>query len=130
VVVVVRTLAAATRFIEGVSSALERLGVTHIRRSLMGKLKFDGERLKDGSKTIANPRDDRLRKGTGTSVLCNIRGDTVREGTGTEVIFDMRGDDLRLGTSTSRIGTMKDVDGAIEGPGGITKAALWFWFVR
>ncbi|MFM1831751.1 MAG: hypothetical protein RLZZ461_67 [Planctomycetota bacterium] len=84
----------------------------------MGKLKFDGERLKDGSKTIANVRDDRIRKGTGTSVLCNIRGDTVREGTGTKVIFNMRGDDLRLGTSTSRIATMKDVDGAIEGPGG------------
>jgi hypothetical protein len=38
--------------------------------------------------------------------------------------------DIRQGSGSTRIATMKDVDSAIEGPGKITKAALWFYFVR
>ena len=96
----------------------------------MARFKIDGDRLKLGSKVIANVHGDRVREGTGSRTLCNIHGDRVREGTGSKVLFNLHGDELRLGTSSSKIATMADVHAAIDGPGGITKAAMWFWFIR
>ena len=80
-------------------------------------MKFDGKNLKDGSKTVANVKNDRIYEGHSTSkTLANVKGDRIYEG-----------------HSTSKtLGKMKDVDKAISGggSGGTTKAALWVAVVR
>lgn len=96
----------------------------------MSKYKFDGRSLKLGSSTIANVSGNNIRKGSGSSTEGNIRNDQIRQGSGSSVIANVRGRDIRQGSGSSKIGTMDDVDKVIEGPGGITKAALWVLFVK
>jgi K+/H+ antiporter YhaU regulatory subunit KhtT len=95
-------------------------------RIKMAKYKFDGTNLKEGSKTLANVQGNNIRKETGSTVIANIQGDNIRQGTGSTVLANVRGDEIRQGTGTTKIATMKDVDSAIEGPGRVVKAALWF----
>ncbi|WP_127716744.1 hypothetical protein [Halobacteriovorax sp. HLS] len=96
----------------------------------MAKLKFDGTKLKDGGRTIANVSGDRIREGTGSRTVLNISGDKVREGTGSRTLFNVSGDKIREGTGSRKIADMDDVDKSIDGPGKVVKAALWFYFVR
>jgi len=96
-------------------------------------MKFDGSNLKDGSKKLANLRGDRIYDGSGSSkCLVNIRNDKIYEGSGnSKCIANLRRDKLYEGSGNSRtIATMKDIDKAIDGPGGLTKAALWIAKVR
>ena len=96
-------------------------------------MKFDGKNLKDGSRTIANVRGDRIYEGSSTSkTLVNIRGDRIYEGSSTsKCLANVRSGKLYEGSSTSRtLTTMKDIDKAIDGTGGTTKAALWIAKVR
>lgn len=96
----------------------------------MAKYKFDGTKLKDGSKVVANVKGNDIREGTGSRVVANIRGDNIRSGSGSSVTFNVRSDDIRQGSGSSKIGSMKDVDKVIDGPGKIVKAALWVLFCR
>jgi hypothetical protein len=92
--------------------------------------KFDGRYLKDGGTTIANVSGNQIRKGTGSITVANIKDDVVRKGSGSTALINMKGTDIRSGSGSMKVGTMRDVDKAIDGPGGITKAALWFLFVK
>jgi hypothetical protein len=94
------------------------------------KYKFDGIKLKMGSKTIANVRGSKICKSTGTQAICNIRGDKVCEGTGTKAVFNLRGDKICEKTGARKICSLDDVNDYIEGPGGLIKAAMWFFFIR
>jgi hypothetical protein len=78
-------------------------------------MKFDGKNLKDGSRTIANVRGDKIYEGIGNSkCLANVRSGKLYEGIG----------------NSRTLTTMKDIDKAIDGTGGTTKAALWIAKVR
>lgn len=96
----------------------------------MADYKFDGKNLRYRGATIANVSGDKIRKGTGSSTVANIKDESIREGVGSKVIANVKGMDIRLGSGSTRIGTMKDIDKLIDGPGGVTKAALWFCFLR
>lgn len=96
----------------------------------MGGYKFDGKNLKDGIKIIANVSGNSIREGSGVKTIMNISGDNIREGSGVKTIANVHGEDVRLGSGVSKIGTMKEVDKSIEGPGKVIKAALWFYFCR
>jgi hypothetical protein len=92
--------------------------------------KFDGRYLKDGATIVANISGNQIRKGNGSIAVANIKDDVVRKGSGSIALINMKGTDIRSGTGSMKVGTMRDVDKAIDGPGGITKAALWFLFVK
>ena len=97
------------------------------------KLEYRREQLKDGSKTIANIRGDKLRKGTGSSTLCNVRDDKVRRGTGTSTLCNVRNGDIRDGTGTSRKAKVRDVKKMIKGSESLSDvfiAAIWQTFIR
>ncbi|MGD9548130.1 MAG: hypothetical protein AB7V45_11390 [Candidatus Krumholzibacteriia bacterium] len=96
----------------------------------MAQYKFDGTNLKRGGSTVANVRGDKICSGSGSSATCNIRGDKICSGSGSSVAFNVSGNDIRKGSGSSKIASMKDVDGAIDGPGHVVKAALWLFFVR
>ena len=46
------------------------------------------------------------------------------------MIANLKGDDIRKDRGSTRIARMRDVDGDIDGPGRLVKAALWLYFVR
>jgi len=97
------------------------------------KLEYRREQLKDGSKTIANIRGDKLRKGTGSSTLCNVRDDKVRRGTGTSTLCNVKNGDIRDGTGTSRKAKVRDVRRMIKGSESLSDvflAAIWQTFIR
>ena len=97
------------------------------------KLEYRREQLKDGSKTIANIRGDKLRKGTGTSTLCNVRDDKVRRCTGTSTLCNVKNGDIRDGTGTSRKAKVRDVRRMIKGSESLSDvflAAIWQTFIR
>ena len=97
------------------------------------KLEYRREQLKDGSKTIANIRGDKLRKGTGSSTLCNVRDDKVRRGTGTSTLCNVKNGDIRDGTGTSRKAKVRDVKKMIKGSESLSDvfiAAIWQTFIR
>lgn len=96
----------------------------------MSKMSFDGTRLKDGGKTIANVSGKQIREGTGGKVIANISGDSIREGSGGKVLFNISGDNIRQGSGGAKVATMKDVHNAIAGPGKNVKAALWLFYCR
>jgi hypothetical protein len=91
----------------------------------MAKYKFDGKILKEGGKTVANVNGNEVREGSGSRVIGNIKGDEIRQGNGSVVLFNVNGDEIRQGNGSKKIGSMKDVGAAIEGPGKVVKAALW-----
>lgn len=97
------------------------------------KLEYRREQLKDGSKTIANIRGDKLRKGSGSSTLCNVRDDKVRRGTGTSTLCNVKNGDIRDGTGTSRKAKVRDVKRMIKGSESLSDvfiAAIWQTFIR
>jgi hypothetical protein len=99
----------------------------------MATCKFDGSKLKMGSKVVANVRADKIYEGSGASkCLGNIRGDRIYLGSGASKCFaNVRGDKIYEGSSSSKkIGALKDAQSAIDGPGGITIAALWVLCVK
>ena len=63
----------------------------------MASYKFDGSKLKMGSKVVAN-----------------VRGDKIYEGS----------------YAARKMGTLKDAQSGIDGPGGTTIAALWVLCVK
>ena len=97
------------------------------------KLEYKRDRIKDGSKTIANIRGDRLRSGTGSSTLCNVRDDKVRKGTGSSTLCNVRNGDIRDGTGSSRKAKVKDIKKMIRGSESLSDvfvAAIWQTFIR
>ena len=97
------------------------------------KLEYRREQLKDGSKTIANIRGDKLRKGSGSSTLCNVRDDKVRRGTGTSTLCNVKNGDIRDGTGTSRKAKVRDIKRMIKGSESLSDvfiAAIWQTFIR
>ena len=97
------------------------------------KLEYKRDRIKDGSKTIANIRGDRLRSGTGSSTLCNVRDDRVRKGTGSSTLCNVRNGDIRDGTGSSRKAKIKDIRKMIRGSDSLSDtlvAAIWQTFIR
>jgi len=96
----------------------------------MAQYKFDGKNLKRGSTTIANVSGKNIREGSGGSTVANISGNNIRQGSGGSTLCNVSGDNIRQGSGGSTIAKMSDVRKEIDGPGGITLAALWYCFVR
>ena len=85
---------------------------------------------KKGGTTIGNVNGKYIRKGSGGSTVANISGDKVRKGSGGSTLINVSGDSIRQGSGGSTIAKMKDVRKIIDGPGGVTLAALWYCFIR
>ena len=97
------------------------------------KLEYRREQLKDGGKTIANIRGDKLSKGTGSSTLCNVKDDKVRRGTGSSTLCNVKNGDIRDGTGSSRKAKVKDIKRMIKGSESLSDvfvAAIWQTFIR
>jgi hypothetical protein len=97
------------------------------------KLTYQGNKLKDGSKTIANFSGDKLRSGTGSTTLCNVRNDKVRKGTGSATLCNVINGDIRDGTGSSRKARVKDIKRNIKGSESLADvyiAAIWQMFIR
>lgn len=97
------------------------------------KLEYKSDKLKDGSKTIANIRGDKLRSGTGSSTLCNMRDDKVRKGNGSSTLCNVKNGDIRDKTGSSRKAKVKDIRRMIRGSDSLADvyiAAIWETFIR
>ena len=97
------------------------------------KLEYKRDQIKDGSKTIANIRGDRLRSGNGSSTICNVRDDKVRKGNGSSTLCNVRNGDIRDGNGSSRKAKVKDVKKMIRGSDSLSDvfvAAIWQTFIR
>ncbi|MFM1594211.1 MAG: hypothetical protein ACKJRS_07585 [Woeseiaceae bacterium] len=97
------------------------------------RLEYKRDKLKDGSKTIANIKGDKLRSGTGSTTLCNVRGDKVAKGTGSSTLCNVRNGDIRDGTGSSRKAKVKDIKKMIRGSetlADVYVAAIWQTFIR
>ena len=97
------------------------------------KLEYRRDQLKDGSKTIANIKGDRLRSGTGISTLCNVKDNKVRKGTGISTLCNVKNGDIRDGNGISRKAKVKDIKKMIKGSESLSDvfvAAIWYTFIR
>ncbi len=97
------------------------------------KLEYRRDQLKDGSKTIANIKGDRLRSGTGISTLCNVKDNKVRKGTGISTLCNVKNGDIRDGNGISRKAKVKDIKKMIKGSESLSDvfiAAIWQTFIR
>ena len=97
------------------------------------KLEYKRDQIKDGSKTIANIRGDRLRSGNGSSTICNVRDDKVRKGNGSSTLCNVRNGDIRDGHRSIRKEKVKDVKKMIRVSDSLSDvfvAAIWQTFIR
>ncbi len=97
------------------------------------KLEYRRDQLKDGSKTIANIKGDRLRSGTGISTLCNVKDNKVRKGTGISTLCNVKNGEIRDGNGISRKAKVKDIKKMIKGSESLSDvfiAAIWQTFIR
>lgn len=96
----------------------------------MAQYKFDGKYLKMGSNTIANVSGSYIREGSGSKTIANISGNYIRKGSGSSTLCNVRGENICEGSGSSRIAKMSDVRKIIDGPGGVTLAAIWYCIIR
>lgn len=92
--------------------------------------KFDGKYFKHNGRTLATISGDSIKNGTGGITLATVRGDQIKKGTGGSTLLTIRGRDVREGTGGSKLIALDQVDKLIDGPGGATKAALWYLFIK
>ena len=79
-------------------------------------LKFDGIKLTDGSKTLANVKGDKIYEGTSSGkTLANVKGDKIYQGHSSSTTLFKTSDAAKKIGSTS------------QGP---LTAALWYLFCR
>ena len=97
-------------------------------------LKFDGIKLTDGSKTLANVKGDKIYEGTSSGkTLANVKGDKIYEGTSSgKTLANVKGDKIYQGTSSSTTlfktsDAAKKIGSTSQGP---LTAALWYFFCR
>ena len=97
-------------------------------------LKFDGTRLTDGGKTLANVTGDRIYEGINRSkALANIHGDRIYEGINrSKALANVHGDRIYEGLNRSKIlfktsDAAKKIGSTSQGP---LTAALWYLFCR
>ena len=90
-------------------------------------MKFDGKTLKDGSKTLANVRGDKIMEGTSSSrTLANIRGDKLMDKTSSSTcLANYRSGKVYEKTSSST--KANSFDGF---RGAKTDWALWYLFCK
>lgn len=89
--------------------------------------KLDGNKLISRGAKIGYVDSNTVRDGH-SSKVGTIDGRCIRDAHGGKVA-DLDGENIR-DSHGARIGTMRDVRKVIDGQGGITLAALWFFFVR
>ena len=97
------------------------------------KLEYKRDQIKDGSKTIANIKGDKLRSGTGSTTLCNVKDYKVRKGTGSTTLCNVKNGDIRDRTGNSRKAKVKDIKKMIRGSEHLEDvyvAAIWQIFIR
>ena len=92
--------------------------------------KIDGNRFKERGNTIATISGNKIREGSGGKTLLTLDGDRIREGSGGKTLATVRSGDLREGSGGRKLISMRDIDKKIDGPGGVSKAALWLYFIR
>ena len=90
----------------------------------MSGYKFDGKYLQSGSDKIGEVRGNDI--WSGSNKIGEIRGNDIWRGS--SKIGDVRGQDIWMGSN--KVGTMNDARKAIDGPGGVTLAALWLLLVK
>ena len=97
-------------------------------------LKFDGTKLVDGSKVLANVRGDKIYEGFSQGkCFANVKGDKIYEGFSQGKCFaNVKGDKIYEGFSQGNIliktsDAAKKVGSTSQGP---LTAALWYLFCR
>ena len=100
-------------------------------------IKFDGTKVKDGSKTIGNVYRDALKEGssTGGKTLGNIYRDSIRLGSssGGKTLCNIYRGDIREGSSTGgkKLISLKDAAKKIgTSSQGHSTALVWWFFAR
>jgi hypothetical protein len=99
----------------------------------MAGLSFDGTKLKDGAKVIANVYKDKIYEGSGRSkCLANIYKDKIYQGSGrSKCMANVYKGKIYDGSGHStKIAEVDDAKSVIDGPGSSIIAALWFICVR
>jgi hypothetical protein len=94
----------------------------------MADYKFNGTELRTKANQLIGRIDGKLVRDNKGSKVGEIDGNTIRDASRSK-IAEIDGDNIRDAHRT-KIGTMMDVRKSIEGPGGVTLAALWVHFVH
>ena len=97
------------------------------------KLEDKSGQIKNGTKTIANIRGDKLCAGRGSNTLCNVKDDRVRKGIGSTTLCNVKNGDIRDGKGTSRKAKVRDIKKMIRGSDSLSDvfvAAVWQTFIR
>jgi hypothetical protein len=93
----------------------------------MSDYKFDGTKLSQRGSTIAKVDGNRILDSHG-SKAGSIDGTKIMDSHGSK-IGSVDGDKI-CDSHGSKISTLNDVRRTIDGPGGVSLAALWLLFVR
>lgn len=94
----------------------------------MADYSFDGKRLKSGSGQKLGELDRNLVRAWNAAKLGEIQGKSIRDAHGKKVL-DFDGKNVKDDTG-KRVTTLKDIQGLIDGEGGIELVALWYFFVK
>jgi hypothetical protein len=94
----------------------------------MADYKFTGTELFDQSRSLIGKSDGKVVKNKQGSPVGKIDGNKILDHRHVP-IGKLDGDKI-LDARGSKIGTLTDVRKIIDGPGGVTLAALWLLFVR
>ncbi len=93
----------------------------------MANYRFDGRHLKERGRKVGELRGDVIYDRRNRR-LGRIDGDIIRDARNTRVArFDGR---IIRDSGNRRIAGLNDVTGAIDGIGGVSLVAMWFFFVR
>jgi hypothetical protein len=97
----------------------------------MSNFKFDGRYFTDQNyKRIAEFDGTYLTDANSGMRIAQIEGDFLVESRSCNRIVEIRGDNIVDCLSCNTLETMSDIRNMIEGPGGKSLVAFWWFFIR
>lgn len=94
----------------------------------MADYKVDGKYLRARNGSKLGEFDGKYFRGTNGSKIGKLNGKYIRDAKGSK-LAEFDGDNIRS-VSGSKIGTIKDVQKVIDGPGGVSLVGFWLLFIR
>lgn len=96
----------------------------------MADFKFDGKYFTDRSgKKLGEVDGNYVKNYSNSSKVAEVDGDYIKDYSNSRKVIEISGNDIKDYSNSRKVATMDDIRKQIDGHGGKTLVALWWYFI-